>query len=80
MYVDKEKPGWDCTATKPKSWKRIKEAHRDFSRQRHTEREMSFLGAVRIRFAVKLHSVNRQAGKSKVSLRQAMLKLETMAW
>ncbi|CAK9034840.1 unnamed protein product [Durusdinium trenchii] len=25
MYVDKEKPGWDCTATKPKSWKRIKE-------------------------------------------------------
>ena len=26
MYVDKEKPGWDCTARKPVCWKRAKEA------------------------------------------------------
>ena len=26
LYVDKEKPGWDCTVTKPVCWKRAKEA------------------------------------------------------
>jgi hypothetical protein len=30
LYVDKEKPGWDCTARKPTSgWKRAKEANND---------------------------------------------------
>ena len=29
LYVDKEKPGWDCTVGKPTSWKRASEVHED---------------------------------------------------